>query len=632
MALFTVASLGGTIPPFFVQGVGPTTLRQWVLGSADILFAFSFLIFMGLYLRNREVFLYWYSSALALTSISLTAFFIESAVGSPIGWAGRFSQYLWGIYFLVAVITAIKSAHVRRTSLDDVLAASLSPAEEKFRALAEHSPDMIDRFDREMKHIYLNQAGLRLYGRSASSIIGKTIEEMGLPGPSVSLLKERIKKVFETAQPMEVEHYIPTKNGTRFYQSRCVPEFGVDGAVANVLVLSRDLTERRRAEEQLREAEEKSRLLIKYAPSAFYEIDFHRPAFKSVNDAMCQLLGYTREGLLAMNPFDLLDDEGRALFRERIRRKLAGENISDSVEYKTKTKDEREVYGVLNMTFTYKDGKPEGAVVVAHDITDRKRMEDGLSRSRDELEIRVQERIEELQAINEELKAENEERLRVEIELRESEGQLRELSNALLSAQERERKMIAGEIHDSIGASLAAAKFKVETTLSEVGDSNAQGKVALESVIPIIQGTIEEARRIQMSLRPSILDDLGILATINWFCRQFESTYSSIRVRKEIEIEEHEVPDSLKIVIYRVLQEALNNIAKHTKASVALLSLRKTSQGIQLVIRDSGQGFDLDEAYSRKGTARGLGLDSMRERIELSGGSFSIESRKGQEG
>jgi signal transduction histidine kinase len=245
------------------------------------------------------------------------------------------------------------------------------------------------------------------------------------------------------------------------------------------------------------------------------------------------------------------------------------------------------------------------------------------------LEMRVQERTEELKTINEELRAENEERLRIEIDLRESENRLRELSMALLNAQERERKLIAGEIHDSMGASLAATKFKVDTALKEMGEGNPQAKAALESVVPIIQGTIEEARRIQMSLRPSMLDDLGILATINWFCRQFESTYSNIHVKREIDIQEQEVPESLKIVIYRVLQEALNNIAKHSKAPVVLLLLQKANQAIQLVIRDSGEGFDLEEVSSRKGTAKGLGLDSMRERAELSGGSFLIESSKG---
>ncbi len=131
-----------------------------------------------------------------------------------------------------------------------------------------------------------------------------------------------------------------------------------------------------------------------------------------------------------------------------------------------------------------------------------------------------------------------------------------------------------------------------------------------------------------MSLRPSMLDDLGIIATINWHCRQFESTYSHIRIKKEINIEEDKMPKFMKVVTYRVLQEALNNIAKYSKASMVLLSLRDATQRIELVIRDNGQGFDLKEAYSRTGTTKGLGLDSMRERIELSGGSFLIESSK----
>jgi PAS domain S-box-containing protein len=116
----------------------------------------------------------------------------------------------------VAVITAIRSGQARRTSFDNILTTSLSLAEEKFRALAENSPDMIERFDREAKHLYVNQAALRLYGKPAGSIIGNPVEETRLPGPYVSLLKERIQRVFETAQPTELEHYIPTEKGTTF--------------------------------------------------------------------------------------------------------------------------------------------------------------------------------------------------------------------------------------------------------------------------------------------------------------------------------------------------------------------------------------------------------------------------------
>jgi PAS domain S-box-containing protein len=501
------------------------------------------------------------------------------------------------------------------------LTASLSPAEEKFRALTENSPDVIDRFDRGMKHIYINPAGVRLFGKPAGSLIGKTIEETGLPEAVCSLWKERVQRVFETGQPTEVEDYIPTKKSVRFYQSHCVPEYGVDGTVANVLVVSRDLTDRRRAEEALRESEERLRT---FAEATFEGIVISEEGrILDCNEQFARMTGYDHSELVGKPVGLLIFSEDRHLVLDNI---IAGrESVT---EYRVLRKD-----GTIGVVETHgKTMQPEGQgrrYTAIRDITERKRAEEALRRSRDELEMRVQERTEELRAINEELKTENEERLKIEIELRESENHLRQLSAALLSAQERERKRIAQEVHDSMGASLAATKFKVEAALTEMGDDSPQTRVALESIIPIIQATIEEARRIQMSLRPSILDDLGILATINWFCRQYESIYPSIRIEKEIDIQEHEVPDSLRIVIYRVLQEAMNNIAKHSKTPVVLLFLKKTDPAIQLVIRDSGQGFDLAEAQSRKDTPRGLGLDSMRERVELSGGSFSIESRKG---
>ncbi len=123
-----------------------------------------------------------------------------------------------------------------------------------------------------------------------------------------------------------------------------------------------------------------------------------------------------------------------------------------------------------------------------------------------------------------------------------------------------------------------------------------------------------------------MLDDLGILVTINWFCREFESAYVGIHIQKEVDIKEEEVPDSLKIVIYRVLQEAMNNIGKHSRANAVGLSLRKSDGSTELTIRDNGQGFDPAEVHSHTGTARGLGLESMRERVEISGGEFRIDS------
>ena len=214
------------------------------------------------------------------------------------------------------------------------------------------------------------------------------------------------------------------------------------------------------------------------------------------------------------------------------------------------------------------------------------------------------------------------ERKRAEQELKESEERLRYLSGQLLVTQEKERKLIASEIHDSLGSSLGAIKFRVEQVLQKGGIGDP------ENIIPSIQKAIEESRRIQMALRPSTLDDLGILPTLNWFCREFQKTYSSIHIKTQFNIEEKDVLDHLKTVIYRICQEAFNNIAKHSKAKVATLSLRKTDQ-IELVIEDDGQGFNLAEKLSAENHNRGLGLTSMRERAELSGGSFAIQSIHG---
>ena len=216
------------------------------------------------------------------------------------------------------------------------------------------------------------------------------------------------------------------------------------------------------------------------------------------------------------------------------------------------------------------------------------------------------------------------ERKRAEEALRESERRLRSLSSKLLTAQEEERKRIAGEIHDSISSSLSAVKYGLENALQQTE----QGKTtpeSLKALISMTQNAVEESRRIMTDLRPSILDDLGIVSTIGWFCRGFEKTYSNIRIEKGIALEESEVPEPLKIVIFRVMQEAFHNIAKHGKAEQVNLGLGKRDRVIELTIKDNGVGFDLDSANFRKG----LGLTSMRERAELSGGSFKIESIRG---
>jgi signal transduction histidine kinase len=213
-----------------------------------------------------------------------------------------------------------------------------------------------------------------------------------------------------------------------------------------------------------------------------------------------------------------------------------------------------------------------------------------------------------------------------EEELGKTRDQLRDVSFKLLLAEETERKRIAQEIHDGITQHWSTVKLQVERILDQLGKEIA---TPLKDILPIIQVGLEETRRIQMNLRPALLDDLGILATISWFCREFQKAHSAIRLETKIDVKENEISNPVKTVIYRVLQEALNNISKHSKTALVNLTLQKKEGTVEFIIQDHGQGFELNAVLSQKNYEKGLGLSGMKERTHLSGGAFWIESTKG---
>jgi signal transduction histidine kinase len=211
-----------------------------------------------------------------------------------------------------------------------------------------------------------------------------------------------------------------------------------------------------------------------------------------------------------------------------------------------------------------------------------------------------------------------------------SSKRLRLLSMKLAKAQELERKRIAQELHDSVAGKLTAIKYGVEKALAEMENDELPAGISMRDVVSMIRGAIQETRSISARLSPVGLDDLGLLNTISAFCREFHSIYSDIQVHEHFDVEEDEIPEALKIVIYRILQEALNNVAKYSRAKTVHVSVSKTRSKIELAIEDDGKGFDIEEVSYRKEAPYGMGLSGMQERAELSDGSFEILSTVGE--
>ena len=218
------------------------------------------------------------------------------------------------------------------------------------------------------------------------------------------------------------------------------------------------------------------------------------------------------------------------------------------------------------------------------------------------------------------------EQVKMEDSLLESDKELRSLSVRLINAQENERKRVASELHDGISQSLSSIKYKVEQSTNVCGGINCEVDNLKRFVVEKIQNAIEEVRRISMDLRPSILDDLGIIETIEWQLRDFKSMHKHIEVKKYVDIRENQISEYLKISIFRILQEALNNIVKHANAKSIMVRLSLLDGRILLTIQDDGRGIDLAilQHQTRQTRRIGLGLKSMQERTKLTGGVFEI--------
>ena len=217
--------------------------------------------------------------------------------------------------------------------------------------------------------------------------------------------------------------------------------------------------------------------------------------------------------------------------------------------------------------------------------------------------------------------------------LQQSRKDLQRLTAQLINSDENVRKSIAQELHDSVGQYLTSIKYVAEKSVDRAaaGCPDSKKDFSLNKLVGLVQTTIDEVSRIAMDLRPSTLDDLGIIATVSWFCRNYHSVYPSIEVVQQIKIDENDIPRAIKIHLFRILQESLNNVARHSRATKIHVCLSRTGNAVEMAIADNGIGFNVQKRIhvDQKGR-RGFGLFSMQERIKHLGGEFSIVSAPGK--
>jgi PAS domain S-box-containing protein len=221
------------------------------------------------------------------------------------------------------------------------------------------------------------------------------------------------------------------------------------------------------------------------------------------------------------------------------------------------------------------------------------------------------------------------ERKKIEEALRESEHMLRFLSTRLLEAGDKERSRISKELHDQLGHDLALLKSRVHSIGRQLEERQEELEKECENIIGTIELIIENVRRISRDLMPSILEDLGLFASLQWLVENFSKQHG-INITLDMEDIDHLFSREVQVNLYRVFQESFTNISKHAEAKKVSLEVKKEGEYISFVIKDDGKGFELNKIMNRKFSEKGVGLMAMKERMNMVGGTFEVSSLPGK--
>lgn len=350
-----------------------------------------------------------------------------------------------------------------------------------------------------------------------------------------------------------------------------------------LLSIIRDTTVRKRAELELSDSEYKYKLLFNNANDAVFVTQLSEEKtygdFIEVNDIACKRLGYSREEFLKLSPSAIISPESINEYTNNITRLFAEQHII--FETLHKAKDRKRIPVEVNSHLFLFDNKST-VLSIARDITDRKKNQASLEKSR---------------------------------------KHLRSLAARLQNIREQERAMVAREIHDELGQALTVLKIHVTLMSNKFRKDQQDLKVKAGLVSKMIDDIVESVQKISAKLRPDILDELGLVAAIEWQSKEFEKL-TNIKCSLTLPDDELTIEQDKATALFRIFQEALTNVARHSEAEKVSVTLIRDNNNLTLQVKDNGAGITPGQISDSKS----LGILGMKERAMVFGGEVFIDS------
>ena len=396
------------------------------------------------------------------------------------------------------------------------------------------------------------------------------------------------------------------------------------GIMMVVFALTINILRRLRAEVELKKSRKFLNGIVNAIDDPIFAKD-QQHRWVVLNNAACQIMGHSREELLGKNDYDIFPKEQADVFWEK-------DNLVFQTGETNVSEEEITWHGELRMVSTTKSVFTDSLTGekfltgTIRDITKHKLSEETLQKSRDELELRVEQRTADFKRANEELRTEISERRKIEQQLIEYQKQLQSLASELSLAEERLRRRIAIDVHDRIGQNLAISRIKIESLADSI--SSPKCNKTLNEIRDLMAQTIASTRSLTFELSPPVLYELGFEPAIEWLVRQTRQRHS---LSAEFENDDQPKPldDNIRVLLFQAVRELLVNIVKHASAKKVMVSVRRVNSEIQVEVADDGVGFDTSKLGSSDHETDGFGLFSIRERLSYISGRLDIESTPG---